>query len=340
MGRRIRLSCLLVLATVAACAAPASAQTPPRKFWLAGRYDGNRIVVFFDTVKFNGTAPATARTLPIPATPGFLWQKELAPSYVAQLPKQPNSESFHIGDQYDVFLGDGRLVPVTLTTLVGYVSSDEDDDPSYIGALGQVDDPTGLAGPRLYYALQRHDPSNPAFKQKLRPTAVSAVLAARNGTFAYLSDEPVRFDLETKILSLLRERLRAAVTGQERALVDTVTPTLAVQAFRLATGQTRYYAQTEWRTDEDAGRPPTFVLSAWIAPDPQLRVLATQEATSDEGFNYELPNLLNVVDLGGGNTGIIVNIPGHEEDTLGLWEYKDGADLAHMHLFQSIQTDN
>jgi hypothetical protein len=339
---RLSFRRLLFLAAVGMvlCVMPALAQQqPPQKFWVAARYDGDRIVVFFDAVQLTDV-PASARTLPIAAALGFLWQKELPPDYVAKLPRKPDAEKFQLGDQYDVLLGDGRIAVVTLTTLVGYVS-DDDDDPSYIGALGKVEDPTGLVGPRLYYALQRHDPSNPAFKQKRRPAGVSAALAARDGTFAYLINEPLRFDQQTRIASLLGEKLRASLSVERRQLAEKLVPKFSVQAFRLATGPVRYYARAEWRADGQPEGPPEFAFAAWLVADPDFRILASEDVTSpDDGFLYELPNLLNVVDLGAGRTGIILNIPGPYKDTLGLWEYRDGADLTHMHLFQSIASDN
>jgi hypothetical protein len=131
------------------------------------------------------------------------------------------------------------------------------------------------------------------------------------------------------------------VSVEKQRQAEKLVPTLAVQTFRLATGAYRYYARIEWRADGQSGGAPEFAYSAWIATEPQLRILATEELTSPEdGFPYELPILLNVVDLGAGSTGIIMNIPGTDDDTLGLWEYKDGADLAHMRLFQSIVTDD
>jgi hypothetical protein len=32
-------------------------QTAPERFWLAGRYDGNRIIVYFEAVKFEEPFP-------------------------------------------------------------------------------------------------------------------------------------------------------------------------------------------------------------------------------------------------------------------------------------------
>ena len=35
----------------------------PERFWLAGRYDGNRVVVYFDTVQFGGAMSSKGRKI-------------------------------------------------------------------------------------------------------------------------------------------------------------------------------------------------------------------------------------------------------------------------------------
>jgi hypothetical protein len=338
MARRFVCLVAFALAALSVPSIPTIAQEPSARFWLAGRYDGNRIVVFFDAVKFKGTVPPSAHTLAIPAALGFLFQKELPASYVAQLPREPNAERFRVGEQYDLRMGDGRMTTVTITTMVGYVSDDEDDDPSYIGALAKVNEPTDLLGTRNYYALQRHDSKRPA-SRKTEPTAAGAFPAPNSGTFASLFDEPVQLDVQTEIAALLTSRLRMTATAEQQGLANNLAPTLAVQSFRLADGNLRYYARAEWRSNDEPESPPVFAMGAWIAPAPELRILALEEITSTYGFLDELPDLLNVVDLGAGRTGIIANITGPGDSTLGLWEYRDGADLGHMKLFQSLVTD-
>jgi hypothetical protein len=337
-----RRACLLALTLFALITiAPVVAQSPKQsatlapRFWLAGRYDGNHIIVLFDEIKFNGTVPRSARFVPVPTTPGFLSEQELSPSYVAQLPRDAKAERFHIGDQYDVLLGDGRMEPVTISTFIGYVSDDEDDDPSYIGALAKVADPATLIGRQSYFALRRHQAVDTVPGQS-PSTPASASLVNKAGIFAALSDVPVRFDLESQIASLLTEKMRTLQpSGITHA--ESLPPTLAVQQFRLSNGTWRYYARVEWREETSPGGPPSFALAAWVAPD--LKILAVEKLTSPYGFSDELPELLNVIDLGNGSTGIIVNITESGESSLGLWEYRDGADLAHMKNFQKIEMD-
>jgi hypothetical protein len=350
---------VFALAVTSLRVVPAIAQAPMARFWLAGRYDGNRIVVFFDAVKFKGTVPRTTRTLAEPATLGFLSQKELPADYVAQFLRKSGAERFQTGDQYDLFMGDGRTTTVTLTTLVGYVSDDEDDDPSYLGALARVNQASALVGTRGYYALQRHNSSGASSKAPSagaqspaaggpkessgRALGASRTFApppeSNRGIFASLFDEPVRFDLETQIAALLTERMHELASVAQQREAENLAPTLAVQSLRLADGSLRYYARAEWRAEETPEATPVFAMGAWIAPSPVLHILALEEPTSPYGFLYELPTVLNVVDLGGGNTGIIADISGSGDSRLGLWEYRDGANLNHMRLFQSLVMD-
>jgi hypothetical protein len=65
----------------------AVAQMQPDQFWLAGRCDGNRVIVYFDAVQFHGTVPSTARKIADPVAGGFLKPVELPPSHVAQFLK-------------------------------------------------------------------------------------------------------------------------------------------------------------------------------------------------------------------------------------------------------------
>jgi hypothetical protein len=341
-ARATRLARLALSALTLACLLVVHGQTQglaPR-FWLAGRYDGNRIIVLFDAVEFKNSVPATARPLPDPAALGFLSPRELWPDFVAKLPRKSGAERFRIGDQFDLLMGDGRSTTVTLSTLIGYVSNDEDDDPSYIGAIAKVNEAAALVGARNYYALRRHvvsAPQPPPDHHAPRTFAPPPESSAK--TFASLFDDPARFDVETQIAALLTSRMNELASPAQKKAVENLAPTLAVQIFRLADGSLRFFARAEWRADETPEATPTFAMAAWIAPSPILRILALEQPTSPYGFLYELPNLLNVVDLGEGRTGIIVDVSGPGDSTLGLFEYRDGSDMAHMHLLQSLTMD-
>jgi hypothetical protein len=117
----------------------AFAQTQPERFWLAGRYDWNRIVVYFDAVQFHGTIPSEAEKLPCPIEMGFFCPVKLPASYIAQFQNGPNAEHFVLGDKYDLILDGNSVVTVTLTTLVGAESDEGVGNDSFIGALATLD---------------------------------------------------------------------------------------------------------------------------------------------------------------------------------------------------------
>ena len=84
---------------------------------------------------------------------------------------------------------------------------------------------------------------------------------------------------------------------------------------------------------------PSYVLAAWVAAQPTLRILAVEKRTSPYGgIASGLPDLLNVVDLGDGRTGIIINTTGLDSTELRLAEYRDGANIKDMRALQSIGT--
>lgn len=68
---------LLAIGITALLCHAAPAQTQPEPFWLAGRYDGNRMIIYFDEVKFNGTVPSTAKRIVDPVVGGFFMSVEL-----------------------------------------------------------------------------------------------------------------------------------------------------------------------------------------------------------------------------------------------------------------------
>lgn len=56
----------------------------PERFWLAGRYDRSRIIVYCDALHCNGSMPAHAPALALPAAEGFFASVELPANYLAQ----------------------------------------------------------------------------------------------------------------------------------------------------------------------------------------------------------------------------------------------------------------
>jgi hypothetical protein len=301
-------------------------QAQPERFWLAGRYDGNRIIVYFDAVKFNGTVPPNGQKLPYPVVNGFFEQVELPSNYVTQFQNRPNAEHFQVGDEYDLIVGNDGIVPITLTTLVGFESDEQVGNDSYIGALATVKNSDYLLYSKGYYAVRHHQ--EPAIGPLPRPGV--------NPTFASLLDAPARFDTQTAIASLLTERMKMTATAAEQRQAAMVSPAFEVQTFRLSGGALRYYARAEWKVSANPEAKSIYALGAWITSRPSLQIVAVEKRTSSYDFQSELPRLLNVLDLGGGRTGLVVGIQGEDSRALELVEYRDGADLGHMHRFQWI----
>jgi len=91
---------------------------------------------------------------------------------------------------------------------------------------------------------------------------------------------------------------------------------------------------TVWTNSREKDDSPESIgLAAWINPSPTIHVLAV-----DPPGGTQKQNLLNVVDLGNGRTGIIVYIEGQDSRGIRLVEYKDGAGMKGMRLLQSVGT--
>jgi hypothetical protein len=306
----------------------APAQAKPEKFWLAGRYDGNHVIVYFNAVKFRGTLPPNKHELAPPVAERFYDPQRLPETYAVRFQKGSNAEHFAVGDKYDLLLDYGKVATVTLTTLVGSEMDEEVGNDSFAGALASLEKHDIPYAMKNYYVLRRHQEiQDNVSKQHSNPEKVDAGL----GT------EPVRFDIQTQIVSLLVERMKIIANSTERHAADGISPEVEVQAFHLADGSLRYYARAAWSFDEGDSEKIGYALAAWIAPQPTLHILAVQTRSSPyDGLESVLPSLLNVIDLGEGKTGIIVEQNGEDSTSLDLVEYQDGVDLGHMRFLHSI----
>lgn len=294
------------------------------RFWIAGRYDGNRVIVYFDAVKFNRTKPSLAERLPGPVARGFFMPEKLPWAYVAKLQNGPDAEHFKMGDVYDLLLDEGKIAPVTLTTMIGTEGDEEVGNDSYIGALASLENHDDVMYfSREYYVIRRQN----------GPTPTTLEL---NDVHAGLERDPVRFDIQTEIVGLLTERARTAATDAQRAEIDRISPIVDVQAFRLSDGSLRYYAGAAWNYEDKSQCKTVYALGAWISPAPKLHRLEVQHRTSGYDGGIDLPHLLNVVDLGGGRTGIILSVGGEDSSSTKLVEYRDGLDFQHMRVLQSL----
>jgi hypothetical protein len=304
------------------------AQAKPEKFWLAGRYDGNRLIVYFNAVKFRGTLPLNTHDLAPPVAERFFDPQRLPETYAVRFQKGPDAEHFAIGDKYDLLLEYGKVVTVTLTTLVGTETDEEVGNDSFVGALATLEKHDVPYAMKNYYVLRRHrETQDNVSKRQSNPEKADAGL----------ENEPVRFDIQTQIVSLLGERMKVMANATERHAADGVSPEVEVQAFHLADGSLRYYAKAAWSFDEGENQKIGYALAAWIAPQPTLHILAVQTRSSPyDALESVLPSLLNVIDLGEGRTGIIVEQSGEDSTSLDLIDYHDGVDLGHMRLLHAI----
>ena len=343
---KLVLLCLLPLTLALSAPHYVSAQAKPERFWLAGRYDGNRVIVYFDAVKFNGALPSTSRRLPEPVVFGFFSPVEPPAGFVASFENGPAAERFAIGDRYDLLEGDAAVATIKLTTLVACETDEQVGNDSYIGALGTGEGRNPFLLRHGYYAVRHHQETKPdAARRKPVPTALAS-----------LRDEPVGFDLQTRIAALLSERLKTEATGAGSASSPRNTGTgstwsprnteaareaqklplaFSVQRFTIANnGSVRYYVRAEWRSAPDPQGKPVYALAAWIAPLPKLHILAADTFIVSDGG--EPPKLLNVLDLGGGRTGIIVQLIGGDSGAVNLLQYRDAISLRQMPALQSV----
>ena len=326
-NKTFRERLLIIFALFALRCIPGWGQQQPDRLWLAGRYDGDRVVIYFDAVKFAGAMAPNARKIADPVAAGFFSPVELPANYIARFQMVPNAERFALGDRYDLLLGNGTIVPIKLTTLVGCETDEQVGNDSFIGALGTVEKSDSLFATKGYYAVRRHqEPQSggPSFRPK-----TSAELLK----YAHLDDDPVRFDTETKIVEILNARMKMDAADAEQNAIGNVPPAFTVQPFHPADGSLRYYVRAQWKTGKERNGRATYELAAWMAPLPTLRILAVERRAAIEN---EVPELLNVVDLGNGRTGIIMHIQGGDSTALQLAEYRDGSSASSMRVLQSI----
>ncbi len=285
--------------------------------------------MYFDAVKLGNAGPPNAVTIPYPVAERFFAPVALPPSYVRELQRGPDAEHFAVGDRYDLLLGGNDVEPVTLTTLVGFESDEGVGNDSYIGALATLDNKDGLLFQQNYYVVRRHHE---------RGNAAAGLGPGQAAVHAGLLKEPLRFDVETQIASRLVQRMKSLAPDAVRLKAASLSPAIKVQSFTLGDGSLRYYARAEWRSGNEPNGRATFALAAWIAPQPTPHILAVEaQGSSLGGFEEELPNLLNVVDLGNGRAAIIVSESGEDSSALFLFEYRDGVALSQMRRLQSLE---
>jgi hypothetical protein len=298
------------------------AQKKAERFWLAYRYDSTRVVVYFDTVKFNGAMDTTGHKIGGPKAESFLSPVALPASYVAGFQKRPGAEQFAVDDRYDLLLDSGKVATITLTRLVGDEGDEGTGGQSFIGAIATIAKTGRRFFTKDYYAVTRHSTSRPTKAARPRTPVPKAGLG----------DTTVEADTRTRIAGLFTERLKADSDSVARSAAESVEPSVSVQQFRTADGNLRYYAAATWPFSRGQERS-AYKLAGWLATTPSLKLLAV-EGCLCEIDTPQLPRLLNVVDLGRGRTGVIVEIKGQYLWEFALYEYRDGLDLRRMRLLQ------
>lgn len=219
---------------------------------------------------------------------------------------------------------------ITLTTLVGTETDEGVGNDSFIGALGTVDKDDDL--PPLDLTVDYYIVRHPHNRQSV---SVSTTATAQTGTLgAYLEPGPVRFDIQTQIVELLKEQMRALANPAQRSAAEKAAPYAKVQAFHVSDGSVRYYASAEWYKDAQITDTNSYSIAAWIASEPKLQILTLEPRTF--GYSGDEPKLLNVIDLGHGKMGIVIFISRGESVETDLVEYHEGVDLQHMRRLQSI----
>ncbi len=303
-------------------------QQSGERFWIAGRYDVNRVIVYFDAVTFNGTLSSNCHQITPPVATGFFGPVGIDQTYARKFQGAPGAERFSLGDKYDLLFGEDLVRTVTLTELVGAETDEGVGNDSFLGALGSLNKEDLLLEDDYYVLRRHHESPNATGSEKTPPMAGS--------TYAYLESGPVRFDVQMQIVDLLTKRMKTLATEAARRATERVSPLVEVKVFHLSDGRLRYYASAGWYSGAQATATDdnSYSIGAWFSPDPTLHVIALEPRTF--GYQGEEPKLLNVIDLGGGRTGVIVFISAGESIGTELLEYRDGVALKDMRVLQSI----
>jgi hypothetical protein len=282
----------------------------------------------FDAVTFNDTLSSNSHQITRPVAKGFFGPVGIDQTYARKFQGAPGSERFALGDKYDLVSGQGLVRTITLTDLVGAETDEGVGNDSFLGALGSLNkDDMPLEDD--YYVLRRHHESpNVNGSEKALPV--------EGGTYAYLQSGPVRFDVQMQIVDLLTGRMKVLATEAARRATERVSPQVEVTAFHLSDGSLRYYAFAGWYSGAQATGDNSYSIGAWLSREPTLHIIALERRTF--GYQGDEPKLLNVIDLGGGRTGVIVFISAGESIETDLFEYRDGVVLKDMRVLQSIAT--
>src|SRR5262249_49112134 len=156
--------------------------------------------------------------------------------------------------------------------------------------------PDELLFTKNYYAVRKHielAPNSPELQYDPKTPIV------------WLDSDPARFDIQSSAAMLITERLKSTGLPEARMAAN-FSPELSVQRFTVADGGVRYFIWADWRDDKKPYSESIIRMGAWMTASPSPRLLAVEPPGVADGLRKE--NLLNVVDLGAGKTGVIVYI--------------------------------
>ena len=143
-------------------------QPSGERYWIAGRYDAHRVIVYFDAVAFNDTLSSNSHQITPPVAKGFFGPVGIDQTYARRFQGAPGAERFSLGDKYDLLLGGDLVRTVTLTDLVGAETDEVAGNDSFLGALGSLNKDDILLEDD-YYVVRRHHESPNANGSEKRP---------------------------------------------------------------------------------------------------------------------------------------------------------------------------
>ena len=90
------------MAQLSCCEAGSDTVSKRDQYWLAGRYDSDRVIVYFNPVKFGSPAPTNTTRIAPSVADGFFTPVALPGTVVSAIQRQAVAEPFRIGDRYDL----------------------------------------------------------------------------------------------------------------------------------------------------------------------------------------------------------------------------------------------
>ncbi|MGH9540743.1 MAG: hypothetical protein ACRD2H_02535 [Terriglobales bacterium] len=301
-------------------AATALGQSAP-DLWIAEPADSSHVWAYTMQVR-SAPEPAGQRTIVAGGFGMLISPAQAAAAMGSAIDPVP------IGRPLALLLGQGAIAKVTVTAKIGVNGG----STSYLGIVAQVapEDLEKFRAAKTKYFLLRPDYELP------QPNAVGVVGPASRPAMARI--EPLlRRRLSPELARVLADpevarmegRLRDVWERRDRSL-QAGAGVLSFQAQEIAMPEgARFYARAKWTV----GGVPAFLMSAWVALDPQPRILFSdchaargmriQEYGATPPDEGAIPQVLIVIGLEGGRVGVIRQVYGYESRWFMLSYYTD-----------------